>query len=109
MGGFGRQVIDIMYLPFDLARRECKGYAFINFKDSDNAAAFYTKFQNGRALFGRFFGKLCLSPAKRQGRAANLPKLCRVARNIKKPYFGPVGLTPGGNIYPLSAFGPEAF
>eukprot|EP00929_Paragymnodinium_shiwhaense_P094684 TRINITY_DN55440_c0_g2_i1.p1 TRINITY_DN55440_c0_g2~~TRINITY_DN55440_c0_g2_i1.p1 ORF type:complete len:521 (-),score=66.21 TRINITY_DN55440_c0_g2_i1:180-1742(-) len=102
--GFGPGKFDILYLPFVLTRRECQGYAVINFKDHQTAIEFFDMCSPSDSKFGRFQSSLRLGIAKHQGRAANLQRLSRVSAKIHNPRFAPLGLTSAGDLAPLSTF-----
>eukprot|EP00929_Paragymnodinium_shiwhaense_P094682 TRINITY_DN55440_c0_g1_i1.p1 TRINITY_DN55440_c0_g1~~TRINITY_DN55440_c0_g1_i1.p1 ORF type:complete len:520 (-),score=85.17 TRINITY_DN55440_c0_g1_i1:634-1965(-) len=102
--GFGPGEFDIVYLPFVLTRRECQGYAVINFKDHETARDFYDMYSPGYSSFGRFQSQLRLGVAKHQGSAANFQRLSRVSSKIHNPRFAPLGLTSAGDLAPLSTF-----
>jgi len=71
---------DVLFLPYSFKRWQNLGYAFINFRKPGRAQAFFTqwhKTQNGKEPLSR---KLTLSPARVQGKQANVDMLMREAR-----------------------------
>merc|ERR1719382_690789 len=61
---------DICYLPRDFSSKQCKGYAFLNFRSSADASRFRSAW-HGASRFGCQDALLNVSPARIQGYEAN--------------------------------------
>jgi len=73
--------LDFAYLPLDTSSRANKGYAFLNFSDSQSAVAFREKFDGQSLRLFRSCKVARAEPASLQGRAANME---RIATNLDR-------------------------
>jgi len=91
-----RDTYDFLYLPSNIAAKQGKGYAFVNFATPEAAQAFKTawhartRFKMGRTQYGRK-KVLDVSVSSLQGKAANLAQWQHGKTNrITNPSFRPM-------------------